>query len=189
MASSSHGKDPLGSNKIFGGILSAALLLFGAKTLADIAWHEPKAAKPGHVLPVSASTGGAGPVASAFDFKAIEADLKKVAATNVDAGKDVFKKCATCHTPNKGGENKVGPNIFGIVGRKVGAHSGFAYSDATKAKGGEWTYEALAKFIWDPRGTIPNNKMAFAGVQDKQDVVDVIAYLRSLDDAPKPLPQ
>jgi cytochrome c len=181
--------DPLKYNKIFGGVLSAALLIFGAKTFADIAWHEPKAAKPGHVLPIVEQKGGGAAVASAFDFKAIEADLKKVAASNVDAGRDVFKKCAACHTPAKGGANGVGPNMWGLLGRKVAAVSGFNYSDATKAKGGEWTYEALAKFIWDPRGTIPGNKMAFAGVQDKQDVVDLMAFLRTLDDSPKPLPQ
>jgi cytochrome c len=177
-------------NKIAGGALAAALLIFGSKTLAEIAWHEPKAAKAGHVLPVTAAAaGGAGAAASAFDFKAIEGDLKKVAASNVEAGKDVFKKCAACHTPNKGGENKVGPNLYGVMGRKLGAHAGFAYSDAVKAKGGDWTYETFAKYIWDPRGAIPGNKMAFAGIQDKQDMVDLMAYMRTLDDSPKPLPQ
>lgn len=190
MSSTGHGKDPLAANKVFGGILTAALLLFGAKTFADIAWHEPKAATPGYVLPVTATAaGGAAAAASAFDFKAIEAELKKVAASNVEAGKDVFKKCAACHTPNKGGDNRVGPNLWGVFGRKVGGHPGFAYSDATKAKGGEWTYETFAKFLYDPRGTIPGNKMAFAGIQDKQDLVDVMAYIRTLDDSPKPLPQ
>jgi cytochrome c len=180
--------DPLKYNKIFAGVLSAGLLVFGAKTVADIAWQEPKAAKPGHVLPIVEQKAGV-PVASAFDYKALEGDLKKVAASNVDAGRDVFKKCAACHTPAKGGANGVGPNMWGLVGRKVGTVSGYNYSDATKGKGGEWTYETLAKFIWDPRGTIPGNKMAFAGVQDKQDVVDLMAFLRTLDDSPKPLPQ
>jgi cytochrome c len=190
MSSTGHGKDPLAANKIFGGILSAALLLFGAKTFADIAWHEPKAAKPGHVLPVTvAAAGGGGAAASAFDFKAIEDGLKKVAASNVEAGKDVFKKCAACHTVNKGGDNRVGPNLWATIGRKVGAHPGFAYSDAVKAKGGDWTYQTFAQYIWDPRGAIPGNKMAFAGVQDNQDMVDLMAYMRTLDDTPKALPQ
>ena len=112
----------------------------------------------------------------------------QAAASNVEAGKDVFKKCAACHTPNKGGENKVGPNLFGVIGRKLGSHAGFAYSDAVKNKGGDWTYETMAAYLHNPKDSIPGNKMAFAGVPDTQDLVDVIAYLRTLDDSPKPLP-
>jgi cytochrome c len=180
--------DPLKYNKIFGGILSAALLVFGAKTFADIAAHEPKAAKPGLVLAVVEQKAG-GAVAAAYDFKAIEDDLKKVTAANVDAGRDVFKKCAACHSANKGGENRVGPNMWGIIGRKPGQHPGFAYSEALKSQGGDWTFGRFAAYIWDPKGFIPGNKMAFAGIQDKQDLVDLIAYTRTLDDSPKPLPQ
>jgi cytochrome c len=176
-------------NKIAGGALAAALLIFGGKTLAEIAAHEPKAAKAGYVLPVAAATGGAAPAASAFNFKAIEDGLKKVAASNVEAGKDVFKKCAACHTVTKGGENKVGPALWGVMGRKLGSHAGFAYSDAVKAKGGDWGYQTFAQYIWDPKGAIPGNKMAFAGVQDTQDLVDLMAYMRTIADSPVALPQ
>lgn len=175
-------------NKIAGGVLTAALLIFGGRTLASVALHEPKAEKPGYVIPVKAATAAGGAAAAAFSPKTIVEGLKKAAAGNVEAGKDVFKKCAACHTPNKGGENKVGPNVFGVLGRKLGSHAGFAYSDAVKAKGGDWTYETLATYLYNPKDAIPGNKMAFAGVQDTQDLVDVIAYLRTLDDSPKPLP-
>jgi cytochrome c len=176
-------------NKMAGAVLTAGLLIFGGKTLAEIAFHEPHAAKPGYVIPVKAAVAGAGAAAAAaFNPATIEANLKKAAAPNVEAGKDVFKKCAACHTPNKGGENKVGPNLYGLIGRKIAGHAGFAYSDALKGQAGEWSYAKLATYINDPRGAIPGNKMAFAGVQDTQDLTDLIAYMRTLADTPAPLP-
>jgi cytochrome c len=177
-------------NKMAGAVLTAALLIFGGKTLAEIAFHEPQAAKAGYVIPVKAAAAGAGAVAAAAAFNpaTIEANLKKAAAPNVEAGKDVFKKCAACHTPNKGGENKVGPNLYGVIGRKIASHAGFAYSDALKGQAGDWSYGKLASYIYDPRASIPGNKMAFAGVQDTQDLSDLIAYMRTLADAPAPLP-
>lgn len=175
-------------NKIAGGVLTAALLIFGGRTLAGIALKEPHSEKPGYVIPVSAAASTGGAAAAGFSPKDVLEGLKKAAAGNVEAGKDVFKKCAACHTPNKGGENKVGPNLFGLIGRKLGSHAGFAYSDAVKSKGGDWTYESLAAYLHNPKEAIPGNKMAFAGVTDTQDLVDVISYLRTLDDAPKPLP-
>jgi cytochrome c len=175
-------------NKIAGAVLTAALLIFGAKTFAEIAGKEPRATEPGYKLPVTAAAAGGGAAAAAFDFKVVAEGLKKASTNNVEAGKDVFKKCAACHTPNKGGENKVGPNIYGLIGRKLGSHAGFAYSDAVKSKGGEWTYASLAAYLNNPRDYIPGNKMAFAGLSDTQDLVDVIAYMRTLADSPAPLP-
>jgi cytochrome c len=179
--------DDLKWNKIAGGVLAASLLIFGGKTLAGISWKEPTAKEPGYKLAVAAAaTGGA--AAAAFDPKAVIEGLKKAGAVNVEAGKDVFKKCAACHTPNKGGENKVGPNVYGVLGRKVAGHTGFAYSESLKTKGGDWTYESLARYLNNPRDAIPGNKMAFAGLPDAQDLVDVLAYLRTLADTPVSLP-
>lgn len=177
-------------NKIAGAALAGALFIFGAKTFMDVAVHEPKSAFPGYVLPVTASAGGAaGAASNAFDAKPIIEALKKAAAPNVEAGKDVFKKCAACHTVTNGGANGTGPNLWGIIGRGVGQHAGFGYSDAVKAKGGNWTWETFAAYIWDPRTNIPGNKMAFAGVKDNQDLADLMAYMRTLSDSPAPLPQ
>ena len=177
--------DALQFNKVAGAVLSAALFAFGGKTLADIALRSHAPEKPGYVLPVSKGD-GAGPAAAAtFSFAKIAELLPKA---NPDAGEDTFKKCAACHTNTKGGENKVGPNLWNIVGRKVGQVSGFAYSDAVKSKGGDWTWESLAVYLNDPRGAIPGNKMAFAGITDPDDLADALAYLRKLADKPADLP-
>jgi cytochrome c len=184
--------DPLLLNKWAGAVLGAALVIFGGRTAMDIALHEPKMKKAGWDLPrpdpAAISKGGA-PVAAAFDFAALAEGLKKVSDANVSAGQDGFKKCAACHTIAKGGENRVGPNLWGVLNRQKAAVANFAYSDAAKAKGGTWSYENFAQFLWDPRGYMPGNKMAFAGVKDKQELTDLMAYLRTQADTPPPLPQ
>jgi cytochrome c len=174
-------------NKIAGAVLSALLLAFGSRAVYDIVAREEKPPKPGYSLPVTepTETAAAGTAAAPFEFAKVAELLPKASAEN---GKDVFKRCMACHTADKGGPNRVGPNLWGVVGRHVGAHPGFAYSEAMKSKGGEWTWEALAAYIHDPRGTVPGNKMAFAGIKDNAELADLLAYLRTLSDSPPPLP-
>jgi cytochrome c len=113
----------------------------------------------------------------------------KLASANVDAGKAIFQKqCFTCHTVDKGGPNKVGPNLWGVVGRKKGSHEGFSYSSGMQAKGGEWTYEDIDHMIFKPTAYIKGTKMAFAGLPKEQERADVIAFLRTMSDSPQPLP-
>ncbi len=104
------------------------------------------------------------------------------AAGDPAKGKKVFNKCKACHFADKE-KNKVGPHLVGIVGRPVAAVEGFKYSDAMKAKAAEigtWTKENLAKYLANPKGFVPGNKMAFAGLKKPEDVANVIAYLESL---------
>ena len=113
----------------------------------------------------------------------------KLAGANVEAGKAIFmKQCFTCHTSDKGGANKVGPNLWDVVGRKVASHAGFSYSSALQAKGGDWNYEDINHMILKPTAYVKGTKMAFAGLPKEQERADVIAYLRTMADAPKPLP-
>lgn len=174
-------------NKIAGAVLAALLTAFGMKTAVDVAAPSQKLEKPAYTVAVVRKDGGApGAAAPKFDPKPVVAAIK---SGNVEAGKDVFKKCLQCHTPEKGGAARQGPNLYGIVGAKVANVAGFNYSDAMKKKGGEWTYESLANYLYDPKGYIPDNKMAFIGIKDNQELSELIAYMRTLADSPAPLPQ
>lgn len=175
-------------NKIAGAVLTALLFVFGGKTLLQIAEGHQHLEKAAYTLPLpkGGEAGGAAAEAPKFDFAQVAALLPKAKA---EAGQDTFKKCMACHTPEKGGPNKVGPNLYGIVGRDVGKHAGFAYSPAMSSHGGKWTFEELAKYLHDPKGAVPGNKMAFIGISDNADLADLLAYLRTLSDNPAPLPQ
>lgn len=113
----------------------------------------------------------------------------KLAGANVDNGKALFQKlCFTCHTVDKGGANKVGPNQWNLVGRKKASEAGFSYSSAMQAKGGEWDYEDINHMIFKPTSFVKGTKMAFAGIAKEQERADIIAYLRTMNDSPPPLP-
>jgi cytochrome c len=175
-------------NKMAGAVLAALLLAVGTTTFIGIRVGHDKLEKPGYKLPVVAAPapGEAAKPAEAFSPEKVVAQVQQASA---DAGQAAFKKCATCHTPAKGGRNGTGPNLWGIVGRDIGDAPGFNYSDALKSKEGNWTYEHLAQYLHDPKGYIPGNKMAFAGVRDNTELADLLAYLRTLSDNPPPLPQ
>jgi len=97
---------------------------------------------------------------------------------DADKGQKVFNVCKTCHTIEAGGKNMVGPNLSGVFGRKAGAVDGFKYSEAIQKSGIVWNEETLAKYVADPKGFLPGNKMAFIGVKKDNDRADLIAYLK-----------
>ena len=101
------------------------------------------------------------------------------AAADVEAGKTIFKKCALCHT-NEPGKNKVGPSLFGIVGRKSASLASYNYSDAMKKFDHTWTPQTLDKYLPDPPAMVPGTKMIFPGIKDKTERENLIAYLETL---------
>ena len=103
-----------------------------------------------------------------------------VLAADVEAGKTAFKKCALCHTVETGKSNKIGPSLFGVVGRQSASLENFNYSDGMKKFDHAWDEQTLDLYLTDPRGTIPGTKMIFPGIKDKTERDDVIAYLETL---------
>ena len=116
-----------------------------------------------------------------------------LAAADPKAGEAVFKKCTACHTGEKGGANKVGPNLWGIVNRPVASHEGFSYSAGMKAfaDGGKvvWDYDHLSGFLTAPKAYVKGTAMGFGGLKKIEERATLIAYLRTLADTPAPLPQ
>ena len=171
-------------NKVLGAILGTCLVLLVTSFTAGAIFAPPKLEKPGFEIAVKEEAAG-GEKAAAAPSEPIE---KLLQTASVQKGEASAKKCAACHTFAKGDKNGVGPNLFGIVGDHKGEGRGFNFSAAMKAKGGTWSIDDLNLFIASPKGFVPGTAMGFAGIQKDSERADVIAYLNSLSDSPKPLP-
>jgi cytochrome c len=172
-------------NKILGAILGCCLITLALSIGAGAIFAPVAPKKPGFAIAVKAE--GSGKEEAKAPSLPIEALLAKA---SIDKGKSTARQCQACHTLAKGEPNRVGPNLWGIVGDERGKdRGGFNFSAAMKAKGGKWTYEELNKFLAGPRDYIPGTAMTFAGIQNDQLRADVIDYLHTLSDNPLPLPK
>ena len=173
-------------NKVLGAILGTCLCLLALNIAAGAIFTPGKPAKPGYEIVVPDQPAKGEPKAPAEPEVPIEQLLAKA---DVGRGENSAKKCAACHTFNKGGRNLVGPNLWGVVGRPKASEPGFNYSAALKGKGGNWTIDDLNHFITNPKAMVPGTNMTFGGIQRPSERADLIAYLNSLSDNPAPLPK
>jgi cytochrome c len=159
------------NNTILGWVLGAGIVALGLGSVTGHIWagHEPEA--PGYA--VEGAESGGGSAAAAVPI----ATLMQTA--DVAAGEQVFKKCAACHTINQGGANGIGPNLWATMGKPLGSHAGFAYSEALTSVGGTWTFEAMSDWLESPRRFANGTKMSFAGLSNGQDRANVIAYMNA----------
>ena len=172
-------------NKILGAVLASLLVVMGIHNFGNVIYSNEGPEEPAFSVEV-AESGEAGAEAAAEE----EIDLAALLATgDVAKGEKVFKKCASCHTTEAGGANKVGPNLHGIVGRNLGAADGFGYSSALTDMGGTWGYEELFGFLSNPKSYMKGTKMAFAGLKKPDQAADVIAFLKSVSPDAPALPQ
>ena len=173
-------------NKILGALLGTCLVLLSLNITANALFAPHKPAKPGYDIAVQEATPGGKPAAPAEPEVPI---AKLFAAADAGRGEASAKKCVACHTFGKGEPNRVGPNLYGIVGRAKAAVAGFNYSAAMKAKGGNWTIEELNAFVQNPKTAVPGTNMTFAGIPRATERADLITYMNSKSDSPVQLPK
>ena len=162
-------------NKTASAVLIAGLTAMAIGKVADATYRPDTSVKASgfEVAQADTSAGGA-------EAKTVVNVAALVASGDAGAGEKNFKKCKACHTTPQGGANRVGPNLWGIVGASKAGKDGFNYSDGMKTKGGSWTDEDLYHFLKKPKDFVKGTKMAFAGLKKDQDLADMIAYLKTL---------
>ena len=174
-------------NKIIAAILMVALLIIGIGKLSNIIFHVEKPETPGYSVEVDQEVViTAKSVSEAPKEKVDLASL--MALGDITTGEKVFKKCAACHSIIKGGKNNIGPALYNVVGRKVGAVSDYKYSKALTNYDKEWSFEELNGYLIKPAKWIKGTKMSFAGLRKEKDRASVILYLNQNSDNPLPLP-
>jgi cytochrome c len=173
-------------NKIIAAILMVVLLVIGLGKIADGVFHVKKPKNPGYQIEVesqlTSATSQATEMVEKIDITAV------MALGDIASGEKIFKKCAACHSINKGGKNKIGPALYNVVGRAVGGIDNYKYSKTLVSYDKEWTFEELNGFLTKPSSYLKGTKMSYAGLRKEKDRASVIKYLNQNSDSPKLLP-
>ena len=173
-------------NKIIAAILMVVLLVIGLGKIADGVFYVKKPKNPGYQIEVESQLTSATPQATEMVEKI---NITAVMALgDIASGEKIFKKCAACHSINKGGKNKIGPALYNVVGRAVGGVDNYKYSKTLASYDKEWTFEELNGFLTKPSSYLKGTKMSYAGLRKEKDRASVIKYLNQNSDNPKPLP-
>ena len=174
-------------NKIIAAVLLVALIIIGIGKLSDAIFYVEKPKTPGYVVEVEQAVAASTETKS--DTATEKVDIAALMAMgDLAHGEKVFKKCAACHSIVKGGKNNIGPALWNVTGRQVGAIENYKYSKALATYGKNWTFEELNGYLLRPAKWIPNGKMSFAGLKKEKDRASVILYLNQNSDNPLPLP-
>jgi cytochrome c len=174
----------LETNKLLAGVLTAGIIAVGAGVFSGILYRPQPL--PQHAFSVVVEEPDVADVATAPDEPPLAVLL---AAADPAAGQTITRQCTACHVFDAGGDNRVGPYLWDVVGRDIASVSGFNYSAALQEIDGEWTYEALDGFLANPRGWAPGTSMSYAGLRSATDRANLIAYMRGQSDDPQPLPE
>ena len=168
------------SNTIAGWVLFAGIIALGSSIVAGEVFHSERPEKMGYPIEGVAIEGEGAEAEQPIEFYLAKADPAK--------GQQAFNKCTACHTIEKGAANLQGPNLWAVIGAPVGKGHGFAFSPALAQKGGNWDWKTLSDWLDNPKAFAPGTKMTFAGLSNPQDRADIIGFLNSKSDAPRPLP-
>ena len=170
-------------NKILTAVIVVFLVIFGIGKISDIVFHVEKPNTSAYKVEFAESDKSA--ASSSVQTVDIAALL---ALGSVDHGQKVFKKCSACHSIKKGGRNNIGPALYSVLGRNMGALEDYKYSKALIAFGKDWTFEEMNNFLIKPTSYIKGTKMAFAGLKKEKDRASVILYMNANSDSPLDLP-
>ena len=174
-------------NKIVAAVLMVALLVIGIGKLTDVIFHVEKPKTPGYIVEIEQVSTNSTQLTSEQTEEKIDIE-SLMAMGDIATGEKVFKKCAACHSIIKGGKNNIGPALYNVINRQVGAISDYKYSKALSAYGKQWTIEELNGYLIKPAKWIKGTKMAFAGLRKEKDRASVIKYLNQNSDNPLVLP-
>ena len=174
-------------NKIIVSFVLTIILILGINKITDTIYYVEKPEKSAYQIESSTTVASTTSTEKNSENLGSEDIMALFASTNASDGAKIFKKCAACHSIASGGANKIGPALWGVLGRKAGSISEYKYSKAMLAYGRPWTFEEMNGFLIKPKDWVKGTKMSFAGLKKAKERAAVILYMNENTDNPLPL--